>query len=163
MKNLKQIIIIGAIAICIVLFIVYLKTSCSFDNCDNRRVKNGKYCVEHTCEWEGCTLEKGIGKTHYCYYHTEQNALNNKKEDITLTNSQVSKIKSVIKEYCKMLIDKQSSVLSVDIINDYPEYVSKHSCSFRCTVKTESDGTKFATIYVSINNETYKVDSLMYD
>ena len=163
MKKSKYLIPI-LFTLCAFLFVIYIETTCSLKNCDNMRVKNGKYCPEHTCEWEGCTDKKGIGKTHYCYYHVEQNALNNKIEEITLTDYQVNQAKQVIKEYCETLMEKQSNILAVNLLNVYPEYVSEYSCSFRCNIVREDDNTNLATIYLSINNDgTFKVNRLMYD
>ena len=146
------------------IFGIYKEVICSKKNCSNFKIKNGEYCSEHNCEWEGCTSPKGAGKTHYCYYHAEQNALNNQSKEITLTDSQVKKAKQVIEEYCDNLMDKQSNILAVNLINNYPEYVSEYSCSFRCNVVREDDNTNLATIYLSINdNGDFKVDRLMYD
>lgn len=163
-KNLKYMIPLFLLMICIIIFTIYIETTCSIKNCNNARVNGSKYCSEHKCEWEGCTSPKGAGKTHYCYYHVEQNALNNKVEEITLTESQVSNAKQAIEEYCKILMKKQSNLLAINVINDYPEYVSEYSCSFRCNVVREDDDTNLATIYLSINTDgSFEVDRLIYD
>lgn len=146
------------------IFGIYKEVICSQKNCNNFKIKNGEYCSEHNCEWEGCTSPKGAGKTHYCYYHAEQSALNNESAEITLTESQVSEAKQVIKEYCEDLMGKQSYILAINLINEYPEYVSEYSCSFRCNVVREDDNTNLGTIYLSINNDdSFKVDRLMLD
>lgn len=163
-KLIKYFAIIFLPIFCIMIFGVYKELICSEKNCNNFKIKNGEYCSEHTCEWEGCTSPKGAGKTHYCYYHAEQNALNNQSEEITLTESQVSEAKQVIKEYCEDLMGKQSYILAINLINEYPEYVSEYSCSFRCNVVREDDNTNLGTIYLSINNDgSFKVDRLMLD
>lgn len=164
MKNLKYILPIIFLMFCIILFVVCIETTCSLDNCDNTRISGGKYCSEHNCEWEGCTSQKGAGKKHYCYYHVEQNALNNQVEEVVLTDSQVQKAKEAVREYTKKLMDKQTNILAINLINDYPEYVSEYSCSFRCNVVREDDNTNLATIYLSIDNDgNFKVSRLMYD
>ena len=164
MKNLKYIIPIFLLILCLILFVIYSETTCSLENCDNTRVNGGKYCSEHNCEWEGCTSPKGAGKTHYCYYHVEQSALNNQVEEITLTDSQVNKAKQAIKEYCNSLMEKQPNLLAINLINDYPEYVTEYSCSFYCNVVKEDDNTNLATIYLSINSDgSFEVDRLMYN
>lgn len=164
MKNLKYIIPIFLLVLFVILFVIYIETTCSLENCDNTRINGSKYCSEHNCEWEGCSSPKGAGKMHYCYYHVEQNALNNLVEEITLTDSQVNKAKNAIEEYCKTLMKNQSNLLAINLINDYPEYVSEYSCSFRCNVVREDDNTNLATIYLSINSDgSFEVDRLMYD
>lgn len=61
-------------------------------------------------------------------------------------------------------MDKQSNILAVNLINDYPEYVSKYSCSFRCNVVREDDNMNLGTIHLSINSDgTFEVDKLIYD
>ena len=162
MKNLKYIIPIFLFMFCVILFIICIETTCDLDNCYNARVKNGKYCSEHTCESDGCVNKKSPG-SDMCYSCIED-SWNNQSEEITLTDSQVKKAKQVIEEYCDNLMDKQSNILAVNLINNYPEYVSEYSCSFRCNVVREDNNTNLATIYLSINdNGDFKVDRLMYD
>ena len=61
-------------------------------------------------------------------------------------------------------MSKQSYILAINLINEYPEYVSEYSCSFRCNVVREDDNTNLGTIYLSINNDgSFKVDRLMLD
>ena len=147
---------------CVILVIICIETTCDFDNCYNARVKNGKYCSEHTCESDGCVNKKSPG-SDMCYSCIED-SWNIQSEEITLTDSQVKKAKQVIEEYCDNLMDKQSNILAINLINNYPEYVSEYSCSFRCNVVREDDNTNLATIYLSINNNgDFKVDRLMYD
>lgn len=163
MKNLKYIIPIFLLMFCIILFIIYTETTCSLDNCDNTRVNGGKYCYEHTCETEGCTNKKAPG-SYSCYSCHEDSRNNQDNEETALTNSQVNKAKKAIEEYCKTLMENQSSLLAINLINDYPEYVSEYSCSFRCNVVREDDNTNLATIYLSINSDgSLEVDRLMYD
>lgn len=98
------------------------------------------------------------------YYSCIEDSWNNQSEKITLTDDQVSKVKQAIEEYCENLMDKQSNILAVNLINDYPEYVTDYSCSFRCNVVREDDNTNLATMYLSISdNGDFKVDRLMYD
>ncbi len=97
-------------------------------------------------------------------YSCIEDSWNNKSKEITLTESQVSEAKQVIKKYCEDLMDKQSYILAINLINEYPEYVSEYSCSFRCNVVREDDNTNLGTIYISINNDgSFKVDRLMLD
>ncbi len=163
MKNLKYIIPIFLFMFCIILFIVYIETTCSLDNCDNKRIKNGKYCLEHTCETEGCVNKKAPGS--YSCYSCHEDSRNNQNDDtITLTDSQVNSAKQLIQDYCETLMKKQSNILAVNLINEYPEYVSEHSCSFRCNVVREDDDTNLGTIHLTINKDgTFEVDKLMYD
>lgn len=72
--------------------------------------------------------------------------------------------KKIIEEYTNNLKEKQSNILAVNLINDYPEYVSEYSCSFRCNVVRQDDNINLATIYLSINSGgSFEVDRLMYD
>lgn len=163
MKRLKYIIPIFACIFGIILFIIYIESICSLDKCNNPRVRHGEYCSEHTCETKGCTNKKAPG-SYTCYSCHDKLLNTQEEEDVILTDSQVAKIKKVIKKYTKNLMEKQSNILAVNLINDYPESVSKYSCSFRCNVVREDSDTNLATIYVSINsNETFKVNRLMYD
>ena len=163
MKNLKYIIPIFLLMFCIILFIIYTETTCSLDNCDNTRVNGGKYCHEHTCETEGCTNKKAPG-SYSCYSCHEDSRNNQDNKETVLTDSQVNKAKNAIEEYCKALMKNQSNLLAINLINDYPEYVSEYSCSFRCNVVREDDNTNLATIYLSINSDgSFEVDRLMYD
>ena len=163
MKNLKYIIPIFLLMFCIILFVIYTETTCSLDNCDNTRVNGGKYCYEHTCETEGCTNKKAPG-SYSCYSCHEDSHNNQDDKETVLTDSQVNNAKKAIEEYCKTLMENQSNLLAINLINDYPEYVSEYSCSFRCNVVREDDNTNLATIYLSINsNGSFEVDRLMYD
>lgn len=163
MKNLKYIIPIFLLMLCIILFVIYIETTCSLDNCDNTRVNGGKYCSAHTCETEGCFNKKAPGS--YSCYSCHEDSLNNQDEnEVILTDSQVNKAKKAIEDYCKTLMENQSNLLAINLINGYPEYVSEYSCSFRCNVVREDDNTNLATIYLSINNDgSFEVDRLMYD
>lgn len=161
-KLIKYFVIILLPIFCIMIFGIYKEVICSQKNCNNFKIKNGEYCSEHTCEVEGCFNEKSPG-SNMCYSCIED-SLNNESEEITLTESQVSEAKQVIKEYCDDLMGKQSNILAINLINKYPEYVSEYSCSFRCNVVREDDNTNLGTIYLSINNDgSFKVDRLMLD
>lgn len=163
MKNLKYIIPIFLLMLCVILFVIYSETTCSLENCDNTRVNGGKYCSEHTCETEGCVNKKAPGS--YSCYSCHEDSLNNQDDNkITLTDSQVNKAKQAVKEYCDSLMEKQPNLLAINLINDYPEYVTEYSCSFYCNVVREDDNTNLATIYLSINSDgSFEVDRLMYD
>ena len=144
------------------LFGIYKEVICSQKKCNNFKVKNGEYCSEHTCEVEGCFNKKSPG-SDMCYACIED-SWNNQSEEITLTDAQVSKANQVIEEFCEDLMNKHPYILAINLINDYPEYVSKYSCSFRCNVVREDDNTNLATLYLSISsNGDFKVNRLMYD
>ena len=164
MKNIKYFIPIGLIVLCVTLVAVKVGTTCSQRNCDNRRVKNGKYCSEHTCEWEGCTVQKGAGKENYCYYHAQQNALQSQSEEIILTESQISKAKKAINEYVQNLMEKQSDILGVNLLSDDPDVVLDYVLTYRCNVVRKDSDMNLATIYVSILEDgTFKATKLLYD
>lgn len=161
-KLIKYFVIILLPIFCIMVFGICKEVICSQKNCNNYRVKNGKFCSGHTCEIEGCFNEKSPG-SNMCYSCIED-SWNNESEEVTLTDTQVSRAKKVIKEYCENLMNNQSYVLAINLINDYPEYISEYSCSFRCNVVMEDDDINLATIYLSIsNNGDFKVDRLMLD
>lgn len=164
MKNFKYVIIILIPIFLLMIYGIYTETTCSTDNCDDTRVKNGQYCTEHTCSVDECTAEKGVCIS-MCYYHDEERIKNLQSDNkITLTDAQVQKAKEAIAEYTKMLMKKQSNILAINLLNDYPEWVSEYSCSFRCNVVREDDNTNLATIYLSINSDgSFEVDRLMYD
>ena len=77
--------------------LIYSETVCSLEKCNENKIKGGKYCLEHTCETDGCLNQKSIA-SHYCYTCIE-NRRDNKVEEITLTDSQVQKAKETVKEY----------------------------------------------------------------
>ena len=162
MKNFKYVIIILIPIFLLMIYGIYTEITCSLDNCDDARVKGGKYCLEHTCETENCFNQKSPGS--YCCYTCIENDLNNNSNKITLTDTQVQKAKEAIAEYTKMLMEKQSNILAVNLLNDYPEWVSETSCSFRCNVVREDDNTNLAEIYLDIKSDgTFEVDKLLYD
>lgn len=161
-KLIKYIVIILLPIFCIMIFGIYKEAICNQRDCNNVKVKNGKYCSDHTCEAERCFNEKSPG-SNMCYSCIED-SWNNELEEITLTDTQVSKAKQAIKEYCEDLMEKQSYILAINLINGYPEYVSENSCSFRCNVVMEDDNTNLATIYLSISDiGDFKVKRLMLD
>ncbi len=161
-KLIKYFIIILLPIFCIMIFGIYKEVICGKKNCNNFKVKNGEYCYEHTCNVEGCFNEKSPG-SEICYSCIED-SWNNKSEEVTLTDSQVNSAKQAIQDYCEALMKKQSNILAVNLINDYPEYVSEYSCSFRCNVVREDDDTNLGTIHLTINKDgTFEVDRLMYD
>lgn len=162
MKNKKCTVWIVILLSCIILIIVTKEKKCKIDNCKNNRIKNGKYCIEHTCEVEGCTAQAGI-LMPICAYHFEE-YLNNPSEETILTDSQIKKAKRAIEEYCKKLMDKQSNILAINLINNYPENVTDYSCSFRCNVVRKDEDVNLATIRLLIDEEgEFKVDNLIYD
>ncbi len=159
---IKYFVVILLPMFCIIIFCVYKEGICSQKKCNNHKIKNGEYCYEHTCEVDGCVNERFPG--HHKCYSCMEDSRNNQSEEIKLTDVQVSKAKQVIEQYSKDLMNKQSYVLGINLINEYPEYVSEYSCSFRCNVVRKDDDTNLATMYLSINdNGDFKVDRLMYD
>lgn len=144
--------------------VIYKNVTCVLDDCSELRVKNGRYCTEHTCSVEGCTAERGV-TTSMCSYHFDEHLKNYQSNNkITLTDAQVQKAKEAVAEYTKMLMEKQSNILAVNLINDYPEWVSETSCSFRCNVVREDDNTNLAEIYLRIKSDgTFEVDKLLYN
>ena len=77
MKNGKYIILTLLFLICIIsiLILIYKETTCVLDNCNNKSVENGHYCVEHTCEVDGCVARRGVAKK-LCYHHFEEHINN---------------------------------------------------------------------------------------
>lgn len=161
-KIIKYLVIILLPIFCIMIFGIYKEVVCSQEKCNNFKVKNGKYCSEHTCEIDGCFNKKSPG-SDMCYSCIED-SWNNQSEEVKLTDLQVSNAKQVIEDYCADLMDKQSYILAINLINDYPEYVSEYSCNFRCNVVRKDDNVNLATIYLSIDDKgDFKVNRLIYD
>lgn len=160
----KKYILLIFLSIVVIIYIKYQNNICAIDNCNNKRVANGKYCNEHTCEWDGCTAEKGIGKTHYCYYHVEQNALQYQETNkIKLTESEIKQTRKVADDYIKQLMETQSNILAVNIINDNPETTTLY-IKYNLNVVREDSDTNLATLYIYITSDgTFKVDKLEYD
>lgn len=161
---MKKIIPILIILILVIPIIAYSQTICSFDNCNNKRIRNGKYCIEHTCNVDGCTEQKGIGIST-CYYHHEEH-LNNYQETnkIILTDSQTKQARIVVDDYIKTLILEQSDILNVNIINDIPDTTTLY-IKYHCNIVKKNDDTNLATIYVLLDDKDnkFQVDRLEYD
>ena len=83
---------------------------------------------------------------------------------LELSDSQIESIKQVIKEYSNNLVEKQDSILAVNLLSDTPVTAYTTGITFNCNVvRTDSD-TNLATIYVVMNSDgSFKVQSLMYD
>lgn len=164
MKKAKYMLLALVAIYAIIVYLYNTNKPCEFDECNNKRLENGEYCLEHTCEWEDCTSQKGVGKAKYCYYHVQQSALQYQKENqIKLSDSQLKDVRDVVDNYCKQLMSNQSNILEINFLSENPE-TSTLYITYRCNVVREDDDTNLATIYVSINKDgTFKVDSLMYD
>ena len=164
MKNIKKVIPIFIILIFITPIITYSQIICSFDNCNNKRIKNGKYCIEHTCSINGCIEQKGIGIST-CYYHHEERQNNCQEANkIILTDSQIEQSKIVVENYIKTLISKQSDILGINIINDIPETTTLY-IKYRCNVVRKDNDTNLATIYVLLDDRdgSFHIERLEYD
>lgn len=162
MKNKKYITLTLLFLFCMISLVVYMETTCDSNDCNKKRVKNGRYCVEHTCEVDGCVAQRGVAKT-LCYYHFEEH-MNNYQTENTLTDSQIREARKVVDEYCNKLISEHSNILAINIINDTPNVVSKSSLTYDCNVVLEDDNTNLATIYILISRDgTFKVNKLLYD
>lgn len=63
------------ISIVIVIFIVVMISEnakkCELSSCNNPKVTGSKYCSEHTCKVEGCTLSKSK-YDNYCFIHQKE-------------------------------------------------------------------------------------------
>ena len=162
MKKVKIYSII--VFICIIGIIISLSNKCEHKGCNNSKIKGSNYCENHTCKWEGCNSESVPGMK-YCYKHEEKYDKQITEEDkIELSDSQIENIKQVIKEYSDNLIEKQDSILAVNLLSDTPVTAYTTGITFNCNVvRTDSD-TNLATIYVIMNNDgSFKVQSLIYD
>lgn len=164
MKNKKDITFTLLFLFCIISLAIYKETTCDLDNCNNKSVENGRYCVEHTCEVDGCVAQRGVAKK-LCYYHFEEHINNYQtKNEFTLTNSQIKKARKVVDEYCNKLVSKHSNILAINIINDTPNIITQSSLTYDCNVVLDNDDTNLGTIYVLISRDgTFKVNKLLYD
>lgn len=164
MKNKKYITLTLLFLFCIILLVICKETTCDLDDCNGKRIKNGRYCIEHTCEVDGCVAQKGVAKT-VCYYHFEEHINNYQTEnEFTLTDSQTREARKVVDEYCDKLVSEHSNILAVNIINDTPNIVSQSSLTYDCNVVLEGENINLGTIYVLISSDgTFKVNNLLYD
>lgn len=164
MKNKKYITLTLLFLFCIISLVICKETTCNLDDCNGKRIKNGRYCIEHTCEVDGCVAQKGVAKT-VCYYHFEEHINNYQTEnEFTLTDSQTREVRKIVDEYCNKLVSEHSNILSVNIINDTPNVVSKSSLTYDCNVVLKGDNTNLGTIYVLISSDgTFKVNNLLYE
>lgn len=164
MKNKKYISLMLLFLFCIISLAIYKGTTCDLDDCNKKRVENGHYCVEHTCEVDGCVAQRGVAK-NLCYYHFEEYINNYQTEnEFILTDSQIREARKVVDEYCNKLTLEHSNILSVNIINDNPNVVSKSSLTYDCNVVLNGGNTNLGTIYVLISSDgTFKVNNLLYD
>lgn len=164
MKNFQKVIPILIILIFVIPIIAYSRTICSFDNCNNKRIKNGKYCIEHTCIVSGCTEQKGIGISTCYYHHAERQNNYQETNKIILTDSQIEQARIVVENYIKTLISEQSSILGVNIINGIPETTTLY-IKYRCNVVRKDDDTNLATIYVLLDDRdgSFHIERLEYD
>lgn len=69
--------IFGIVAVIIVIIIAVVASKsakkCEFGSCDNLKQKGSKYCSDHICQEEGCTLSK-TKYNKYCYTHQKEHA-----------------------------------------------------------------------------------------
>lgn len=160
----KKYILLIFLSIVVIIYIKYKNNICTIDNCNNKRVANGKYCNEHTCEWDGCTAQCSAINS-MCAYHFEEYINNYQIEDsFTLTASQIEQARKTVDEYCNKLITEHSNILAINIINDTPNLITKASLTYECNVVLENDKINLATIYVLINKDgTFKANKLLYD
>lgn len=163
MKNIKFVAPILALAIFIILIALYNETICDVNGCNNKCVKNGKYCIEHTCEIEGCVAQKSVAHS-MCYYHFDEHIKNYEDDNkIILTDSQIKEARAVVDNYIELLMSKQPNILGINIINDTPE-TSSLFIKYSCNVVREDDDTNLATIYVSMDKDgKFEVNSLEYE
>lgn len=164
MKKVKTYFVILIIFIIGITTVVLINSKCEHKGCNNPKIKGSNYCEKHTCQWDGCNSERAPGMK-YCYYHEEEFDKQLAEEDkLELTDSQISEIKQVIKEYTDNLMTKQNNILAVNLLGDSPSSAYKTGITFSCNVVRDDSDTNLATIYIVMNSDgSFKVQSLMYD
>lgn len=130
---------------------------CHDIDCFNQQQYNCLYCKEHTCTKEGCRQFK-YSSDEYCVEHKGVTV----KENIKLTNTELTECRAIVDDYCEKLINTQSNINSIYISDDTPE-TSVFNIMYKCYV-TREDDVDLATIYVEMSDEgVFKVDKLEYD
>ena len=159
-KNIKYLIPIFTIIVLFVIYAIYNVIVCGKDGCNNLRIKNSKFCSKHTCSNENCFNEK-IPGFDICYSCFEENS---NEEEYTLTDNQLQQAHNTINEYCNNLMEKQSNILAINLINNMPESVTDYSCTFKCNVVTKESDINIATILLLIDKDgNFSVQNLLYD
>ena len=67
----------------IIFYVIFQEGQCKNRNCDERAVKNGKYCAKHTCTVEGCYNYKD-GWSNVCETHHQENLERLEEEENTV-------------------------------------------------------------------------------
>ena len=76
----------------------------------------------------------------------------------TLTESDVLEAKNIANEYCRMLLNKQSSMSS--IIYDNTEYIGTWMVQFKYKVKYTNGTTRYGVVTVEKISDTWKADGM---
>lgn len=63
----------AAILLLIIVLVLNNANKCALDSCDKNRKEGSKYCDDHTCKEEGCSLSKSKYNT-YCHAHQQEHA-----------------------------------------------------------------------------------------
>lgn len=148
--------------LCPLLLICLLLTGCSSEqnyclatDCFNQQSYNCLYCDEHTCKKEGCKQFK-YSSDEYCAEHKGV------KESNKLTETQLTKCRAVVDEYCENLKKTQSDIQAIYVPDDEPEVYAFY-IMYKCYV-TRGDNVDTATIHVIMSDgDVFKVDKLEYD
>lgn len=133
------------------------KNYCHSIDCFNQQSYNCLYCKEHTCTQDGCKKFK-YSSDEYCAEHKGVTI----REDIKLTEAQLTECRAVVDEYCEKLMDTQSNIQAIYVPDDEPE-TSVLYIMYKCFV-TRGDDMDIATIYVEMSDdETFEVYKMEYD
>lgn len=125
--------------------------------CLNQPSYNCLYCTEHTCTKDGCKQFK-YSSDEYCAEHKGITT----KDSNKLTDSQLTKCRAVVDEYCENLKKTQSNIQAIYVPDDEPEVYAFY-IMYKCYV-TRGDNVDTATIHVIMSDgDVFKVDKLEYD
>lgn len=169
MKKSKKFMIIFmfTVLILIICIIIINREPCEVEGCNNRKLENSKFCIDHTCGLSNCPNQKRDNMI-FCDYHLDYYSNDNKKDDseydtTVLTDNQLKQARAAVDDYIKLLMEKQSNILGVNIIRDVPE-VSGTYIKYECNVVREDDNINLATISVLMESDgNFKVTGLTYN
>lgn len=72
--------------------------------------------------------------------------------------------KDILYEYIENIHNNKTDILHINLINDYPKYISHYSCSFNCEIFKKDGDINSGTIYLSKDEkDMFKIDKLEYN
>lgn len=135
--------------LCPLLLICLLLTGCSSDD-----------KIKEMCLIDGCYNEVKPYSA-YCSEHSIDDLIDANEKN-KLTETQLTKCRAVVDEYCENLKKTQSDIQAIYVPDDEPEVYAFY-IMYKCYV-TRGDNVDTATIHVIMSDgDVFKVDKLEYD